>query len=160
MSQMNQRQALTAMAHILAEKIGLHGESYRTYLLCLTGKTSCSDCDLEALQRFVDALMLQMNGVDPDQPQKAVQRCSRRRPANAIPTLKQWKTLLGLAVNMGWTGLEDARLLAFVQRTAHIDSVHDLTKKEISACITGLMNWQSQLRAKQGSDARYLGGTQ
>lgn len=158
MSQMNQRQALTAMAHILAEKAGFHGEIYRTYLLCITGKTSCKDCDLEALQRFVDALMMQVNGVDPDQPQKAAERSFRRRPANAIPTMKQWKALLGLAVNMGWTGLEDARLLAFVQRTAHIDSVHDLTKAEISACITGLMNWQSQLRAKLGSDARYLGG--
>ncbi|WP_416199270.1 MAG: hypothetical protein ACFWT5_14870 [Pseudomonas helleri] len=149
MSQMSLRQSLSAMAHILSEKIGLEGESYRTYLMCITGKTSCSDCDVETLQRFVDALMMQLNGIDPDQPKRAVERSFKRRPTNAIPTLRQWETLLGLAVRMGWTGLEDAKLLAFVQRTAHVEIVHDLTKSQISACITGLMNWQAQIKAKE-----------
>lgn len=149
MSEISLRQSLSAMAHILSEKIGLEGESYRTYLLCITGKTSCSDCDVEALQRFVDTLMMQFNGIDPDQPKKVAERSFKRRPTNAIPTLRQWETLLGLAVRMGWTGLEDAKLLAFVQRTAHVEIVHDLSKLQISACITGLMNWQAQIKAKE-----------
>ncbi len=160
MSQLTQRQGLSAMAHILSKQVGLEGDSYRTYMLCITGKTSCVDCDLETLQRFVEALKLLAGGVDPDQAPKAAKSGIRRHVAGNIPTLRQWETLLGLTVNMGWMGLEDTRLLAFVQRTAHVEAVQELSKKQISACITGLMNWQNQLRAKLGTNARYLGDAQ
>lgn len=150
----NPRPALLAKAHVLAKQIGLEGESYRTYLLCITGKRSCKDCDLKELQHFIGALQKLVSGDDPDQVSSVPPRAAKRLPAGMIPTLRQWETLLGLAVTMDWTGLEDQRLLAFVQRTAHVNTVHELSRTQISACITGLLNWQAQIKAKGAGNGR------
>lgn len=143
----NPRAAMLAKAHLLAKQLGLEGESYRTYLLCITGKRSCRECDEQELQRVIAALQQLISGGDPDQVQARLPT-TRRLPAGAIPTLRQWETLVGLAASMGWSGLEDPRLLAFAQRTAHVNSIHELSRTQISACITGLLNWQTQLKAK------------
>lgn len=145
----NPRPAMLAKVHVLAKQVGLEGESYRTYLLCITGKRSCGECDLNELQRFIAALQQLVSGNDPDQIQPhAPVRAMRRLPTGASPTLRQWETLLGLAASMGWSGLEDPHLLAFAQRTAHINCIHELSRTQISACITGLLNWQAQIKAK------------
>ena len=54
----NPRPAMLAKVHVLAKQVGLEGESYRTYLLCITGKRSCGECDLNELQRFIAAWTL------------------------------------------------------------------------------------------------------
>lgn len=61
------------------------------------------------------------------------------------PTSRQWAKLAGLGRAMGWDGgLEDARMQAFIKRTAKVDNTRFLTRKGITECITGLEQWAKQ----------------
>jgi hypothetical protein len=66
-----------------------------------------------------------------------------------MATRWQLATIERLAWELGWErGLDDARLLRFVQRTAKVDSVRWLEKGAASAVIGGLMRWKRQRQAK------------
>ena len=73
----------------------------------------------------------------------------------ARPTRRQWTAIGGLARAMGWDeGLEDARLAGFVKRTAHVDCVRFLTRRQASAVIVGLERWLGNKPGKRKAGRR------
>jgi hypothetical protein len=74
-------------------------------------------------------------------------RAAAPQATDGMATRWQLATIERLAWELGWSeGLEDARLLRFVQRTAKIDSVRWLEKEAASSVISGLMRWKRQRR--------------
>lgn len=144
----NRRNALLGRVHQLAKALHLEGDSYRTVLLCHTGKRSCKDLDLTALQSFIKALEQLAEGDGPDDQSNAPVASSAALPPAMRPTPKQWETLAGLARAMGWEGLRDERLWAFVERTTAAYTLEDMTRHQVSTCITGLLHWQKQIKNK------------
>lgn len=140
---MKSRKSMLARIHILAGEIGLDDDGYRTYLQCITGKRSCADCSGGQLAHVIRS----MEEIHPGGNGKPIM--PPRLPPSMRPTMRQWETLLGLARTMGWDGFEDQRLLAFARRTARVETIGELSRVKISACITGLMKWQGELRRKE-----------
>ncbi len=149
MKTINRRNALLGRVHQLAKSMKLEGESYRTVLMCHTGKRSSKDLDLTALQSFINALERLAKGEGPDEPLKAPIASSETLPPAMRPTPKQWEMLEGLAHAMGWEGLRDSRLLTFVDRTTAAYSLEEMTRKQVSECITGLVQWREQIKARE-----------
>ncbi|MCP4698872.1 MAG: DUF1018 domain-containing protein, partial [Gammaproteobacteria bacterium] len=55
-----------------------------------------------------------------------------------VPTGKQLGMLAGLFRKRGWNGLTDGRSVAFVKRTAKVDSMKYLSRRGASQCISGM----------------------
>lgn len=73
--------------------------------------------------------------------------------APGMVTRWQLATIERLAWEMGWgDGLEDARLIAFLRRTARVERPQWLTRHDASSVISGLMRWKRQ-RAKKEAHA-------
>ncbi|WP_423395602.1 phage protein GemA/Gp16 family protein [Burkholderia sp. LMG 21824] len=144
----NQRHALMGRVHQLAKALGLSDASYRTLLICHTGKQSCADLDDEALGAVADVFSRMLRGDGPDDLAMPI---NLELPPTMRPTPHQWRTLDSLARSMGWAGLHDTRLLSFVERTTAAYSLEEMTRKAVSDSISGLMNWNKQTKAKRGT---------
>jgi len=137
------RRALIAQAHLAAKQAGCASEEDRRAIQqMVTGKASCADMTERELVRLIDHWGRMGSDV----------RAAAPRGAEA-PMATRWQlaTIERLAWELGWEqGLDDARLLRFVQRTAKIDLVRWLDRAAASRVISGLMRWKRQRQAKGG----------
>ncbi|EBQ9987694.1 hypothetical protein DSF30_13725 [Salmonella enterica subsp. enterica serovar Oranienburg] len=148
------RNALLGRAHHLARALRLEGDSWRTMLMCLSGRRSCKDLDTDALQRLVRTLEKMAAGTDPDEPETPLMASCEAIPPAMRPTPRQWAMLNELALRMGWSGVRDERLRGFMARTTACTAPEALTRRQASACITGLLRWCEQVRGKQDTDTQ------
>jgi hypothetical protein len=152
------RNALLGQAHKLAKALRLEGEAWRTMLMCLSGRRSCKDLDTDALKQVVRVLEQMAAGTDPDEPETPlIASCDAIPPAQR-PTQRQWAMLDELARRMGWEGVRDERLRGFVARTTSCHAPEALTRRQASTCITGLLRWCEQVRAKHDANQQRNGG--
>lgn len=147
--QVDDRQALLGIIHRGSAQLGLDDDDRRAMQARLTGRESCRDMDLTQLRTV--AWHLKRSGADIGIP-------GLPPPAKRLDrvTGPQLARLERLAVAMGWPGgLADDRLLGFVRRTAKLDHIRFLSRRQASDCITGLERWlKQQEQAKRGeSDA-------
>lgn len=127
------RKGLIAKIKIGAKAIGLDDDTYRDFLAVHGGgQRSCtkmSDTQLKAV-----AAALAAKGAYPDD--------SKGGAGDDRPTDAQRRKLAALARARGWDGLEDERLVGFVQRTAKVEHPRFLTRAAMSAVISGLERWK------------------
>ncbi|WP_205617301.1 regulatory protein GemA [Pelomicrobium methylotrophicum] len=136
------RRRLIAQAHLAAKQAGcVDEEDRRAVQRIVTGKSSCLDMTVAELVRLIDhwgKLGAQVRASAPEAAQ-----------APGMVTRWQLATIERLAWEMGWDdGLEDARLVAFLRRTARVDAARWLTREAASSVISGLSRWKRQ-RAKR-----------
>lgn len=150
--QNTRRNSDLAMIHIAAKHLfgdtsrGSDGrDAYEDWLGRHTGKRSASDLTRDERIAFIK--MLRREGLIPESG-----RGGKGRTAVGAdrPTSSQWARIGGLSRSMGWNGLEDPALKAFVKRTAKIETTRFMTRKQASAVILGLEEW---LRQKGDEDA-------
>lgn len=113
--------------------------AYEDWLERLTGKRSAGKLTLD--ERIFLVKKLRKDGLIPDR-QRGGQGVDR-------PTSAQWAKIGGLSRSMGWQGLEDPALKAFVKRTAKVECTRFLTREKASQVILGLEEW---VRQKGGSN--------
>lgn len=119
---------------LLKDRMGFcDDDEYRNYLGITVGKTSCKDMTDEELVDLVKNLRSEGYLTFSKQPGG---QGEGNRPTNA-----QWAKLAALAKDKGWDGLNDARLDAFVERTAGVKKTRWLTRTKISEVILGLERW-------------------
>lgn len=138
------RGALIGKVHVLAKRLGYDEATYRTVLLTQTGKTSCRDMTEAQLSRLADALECLSKGKCPPEAVKLPQPSANGLGGQMLPTTKQWQALAALASRVGWSGLNDFRLLAFVHRTAKVRELGELSRSDMSKVISGLTRWLTQ----------------
>lgn len=137
----DRRRKLMAQAHMAAARLGMDEETRRAAQVAVTGKASCAEMTEAELARLVQHFNRLGSGV--------VAAAPRSARADG-PTGWQLATLERLAFDMGWRdGLEDARLIAFVKRTARVERPEWMTRAQASACISGLMRWKRQRARKE-----------
>jgi phage gp16-like protein len=136
------RRALIAQAHLAARQAGcVSKEDRRAIQQMVTGKASCAEMTERELVLLIDHWGRM--GADV--------RAAAPRVANAPGMATRWQlaTIERLAWELGWEeGLDDARLLRFVQRTAKVDLVRWLDRAAASRVISGLIRWKRQRQAK------------
>lgn len=134
----DRRHKLIAQAHLAAKQAGCASEEDRRAIQqMVTGKASCAEMTERELVRLIDHWGRMGSDV----------RAAAPQAADGMATRWQLATIERLAWELGWEqGLDDARLLRFVQRTAKIDSVRWLEKAAASSVISGLMRWKRQRR--------------
>lgn len=146
------RNADLAMIHVAAKtlfgdvsKSGAGRADYEDWLFRLTGCRSASALSMD--QRIDLIKRLRRDGLITERGQGG--------RSEGRPTSEQWAHIGSLARKMGWQdGLEDARLKAFVERTAKVTAARFITREQATAVITGLRNWlASKGRAEGGQDA-------
>lgn len=146
------RRALIARAHMAAQALGLDEDTRRMVQAAHTGCASCREMTEAALVRLLWAYRELGAAVAVPLPDIARAAAGPDRPSDW-----QWLTLEREAVASGFDGLEDARLLAFVRRTAGVDHLRFLDRRRASEVISGLMRWRRQ-RARRGADDAAQGG--
>lgn len=146
------RCALLGRVHHQARALRLEGSRWRTMLMCMTGKQSCKELDTDELQRVAKILEQMVAGTDPDAPPAILVSSSPALPPALHPTPRQWGLLDELARQMGWDGVYDERLRGFVIRTTSCMALEAMTRRQVSACITGLMCWQEQIKGKRDAN--------
>lgn len=140
------RKKLIAQAHLAAKQAGcVEDADRRAVQAMVTGKASCAEMTTAELVRLID----HWGRVGADV-RAAAPECAQ---APGMVTRWQLATIERLAWEMGWKdGLEDARLLAFLRRTARVERPQWLTRHDASSVISGLMRWKRQ-RAKKEATA-------
>ncbi|MGR5240234.1 phage protein GemA/Gp16 family protein [Photobacterium damselae] len=112
-------------------------EMYRDCLKNLTGKSSCKEMTFAQLNQVLDCLI-----------QGGYIRFNKAQADAQRPTDAQWRKLAALSYSKGWSGLNDAALKSFVNRTVQTSNVKSLTRAQITDVITGLEKW------REGNDTR------
>ncbi len=138
------RRVLMGLAHKAALLAGLDDDARRAVQQAVTGKASCKDMSEAELRRLL--WHYKAKGVDIGIPGPA----PRGGQGWTRPTPWQWAEIERLSHAMGWEGLEDGRLLAFVRRTAQVDSVRFLTRRQATGVITGLGRWLASIQRRAG----------
>lgn len=138
------RRVLMGLAHKAAAQLGMDDETRRAVQQAVTGKASCKDMSEAELRRLL--WHYKAKGVDIGIPGPA----PRGGQGWTRPTPWQWAEIERLALALGWDGLEDGRLLAFVRRTAQVDGVRFLTRRQATGVITGLRRWVAQRERSAG----------
>ena len=155
------RQSELARVHVLAKSLSLDESRYRTILLCFTGQQSCRVLGAEKLQHLIAVLETMEHGNDPDntppRANGAVLVASELWPLSVQPTINQWNTLDELTRSIGWSGLRDSRMLAFVKHTTTQERLEAISRIEASHCITGLIKWRKSLH-RSNSDVNGMRG--
>lgn len=137
------RRLLIAQAHLAAKKAGcVSDDDRRAVQLLVTGKESCADMSERELVMLIDHWGCKGAGVRATAPEAS--------GVGGMASRWQLATIERLAWDMGWSGLEDERLLRFVRRTAKVDAVRWLSKPQASNVISGLMRWRRQVKSKGG----------
>lgn len=143
-----------AMIHIAAKHLfgdtskgGAGRADYEDWLERRTGKRSASKLTTD--ERIFLVKALRRDGLIPETGRGGA---GRTAAGDDRPTSSQWAKIGGLSRSMGWKGLEDPALKAFVTRTAKVSSTRFLTRQQASAVILGLEHWVSQ--KKNQAEAR------
>jgi hypothetical protein len=134
------RARLIGLVHAAAKKIGMDEDARRAMQQRVTGKASAADMS-EAELVAVCAELARL-GADIHVPAP---------PAGGPGMATEWQllTIERLAHGMGWTeGLTDARLIAFVRRTAKVERPQWLEKSAASHVISGLQRWDAQIKRR------------
>lgn len=135
-----------AMIHMAAKRLfgetspGSDGrDAYENWLERHTGKRSAGRLTKDERIAFVK--LLRREGLIPESGRGGTGRTAAGADR---PTSSQWAKIGGLSRSMGWNGLEDPALKAFVTRTAKVASTRFLTRQQASAVILGLEEWLRQ----------------
>lgn len=146
-----ERRVLIGLVHKAAKLAALSEDDRRAVQLSVTGKASCADMSAADLRAVL--WHYKGKGVDIGVPGAAARGGSGWQQ----PSPAQWTQIERLAQAIGLSdGLDDARLLVFVRRTAQVDALRFLSRKGATDVISGLMRWRaSQVRrgAKEASPA-------
>lgn len=116
-------------------------DAYEDWLERHTGKRSAGK--LSAVERIELVKMLRREGLLPDRGRGGA---GPTASGDDRPTSAQWAKIGGLARSMGWNGLEDEALRAFVRRTAKVSSPRFISRAQASQVILGLEEWLRQRR--------------
>lgn len=145
-----------AMIHMAAKHLfgdvsrGAEGrDAYEDWLERLTGKRSAGKLTLD--ERITLIKRLRKDGLIPERGRGGTGQTAAGADR---PTSSQWAKIGGLSRSMGWKGLEDPALKAFVKRTAKVESTRFLTRAQASAVILGMEEW---LRQKDKNKAEAKG---
>src|SRR5690606_21646388 len=138
------RRVLLALAHKAAAQLGMDEEARRAAQAAFAGHASLRDFTDQQLLAW--CWELKRRGADIGIPGPA----PRGGQGWTRPTPWQWAEIERLALALGWDGLEDGRLLAFVRRTAQVDGVRFLTRRQATGVITGLRRWVAQRERSAG----------
>jgi len=132
----DRRRRLLGLVHAAAKKIGMDDDARRAMQQRVTGKASAADMsDAELVAVCAELARL---GADIHVP-------APQAGGPGMATEWQLLTIERLAHGMGWTeGLLDARLIAFIRRTAKVDRPQWLEKAAASKVISGLQRWAQQ----------------
>ena len=137
----DRRRRLIGLAHAAAKRIGMDDDARRAMQARVTGQPSAAGMS-EAELVAVCAELMRL-GADIHVP----------APETGGPGMATGWQLLAierLALEMGWReGLTDARLIAFVRRTAKVDAVRWLSPDAASKIISGLQRWHRQRQRKE-----------
>lgn len=135
-----------AMIHMAAKHLfgdtsrnGAGRADYEDWLEKRTGKRSASKLTTD--ERIFLVKALRRDGLIPESGRGGA---GRSVAGDDRPTSAQWAKIGGLSRSMGWKGLEDPALKAFVTRTAKVSSTRFLTRAQASAVILGLEEWVGQ----------------
>ncbi len=135
-----------AMIHMAAKHLfgdtskgGAGRADYEDWLESRTGKRSASKLTTD--ERIGLVKILRRDGLIPDSGRGGL---GRTADGEDRPTSAQWGKIGGLSRALGWKGLEDQGLKAFVTRTAKVSSTRFLTRAQASAVILGLEEWVAQ----------------
>lgn len=132
----DRRRVLMGLAHKGAKLLGLDDDTRRAAQANHTGVSSCRD--MSDGQLLAWCWELKHRGAKIGIPGPAPRAVAMDRPS--VPQLAEIERLAGL---FGWTdGLDDRRLLGFVQHTAKVDHPRFMTRAQATAVISGLMRWQ------------------
>lgn len=136
---LSRRRVLLGLAHRGAALLGWDDDFRRGEQARLTGHASCRDMTDAQLAAWCWHLKrLGANIGIPGAPARGGARLDR-------PTDRQIGEIELLAAGFGWVdGLDDRRLLGFVRRTAKVDGVRFLTRRQATAVIAGLRRWRRQ----------------
>jgi hypothetical protein len=128
---------LLGLVHRGAAQIGMDEDTRRALQQRVTGHDSCRDMtDAELL-----AVIRELRRLGADV--RAPVPMADGRPGMASGW--QLATLEHLALDMGWKqGLDDARFVAFIARTAGVQRAQWLDRAAASKAITGLRRWKWQ----------------
>jgi hypothetical protein len=135
------RARLIGLVHAAAKRLGMDEDARRAMQQRVTGKTSAADMS-EAELVAVCAELARL-GADIHVPAP---------PAGGPGMATEWQllTIERLAFRMGWTeGLLDARLIAFIKRTAKVERPQWLEKAAASHVISGLQRWDTQIKRRK-----------
>lgn len=151
----NRRNGDLAMIHIAAKRLfgdvskGSDGRTdYEDWLERHTGKRSAGK--LTVAERIELIKTLRQQGLVPE---KGRGGYGQTAGGEDRPTSAQWAKIGGLSRDLGWDGLEDARLQTFVKRTAKISNARFLSRAKATDVITGLERWVRQGNAEGVPDA-------
>ena len=145
---MKGRNKLLAMVHIGAKKLfGDDRDAYEAFLLREIGKNSCAKASDKQIEKIVTA-MQKLGGLEA---KSGRQQSASGGKSYDRPTALQRAKLAALSRDMGWDGLNDPALFAFIKRTTRRDAMRFLTRHEMSQIITGLEKWRDQLQEKQNA---------
>lgn len=146
----NVRNTLIGLVHLGFARLNYSDDEYRDCLERMTGKRSCKALTDNQLDQLVGHFRKLGVLEEPRQPAR------KYRGGDGInrPTPKQWTMLDRLARELGYDGLEDVGLAAFVRRTVKVDSPRFLTRGTISKVITGLQRWAEQKAAKADGESK------
>ncbi|MDO5606011.1 MAG: regulatory protein GemA [Paracoccus sp. (in: a-proteobacteria)] len=132
-----------AMVHMAAKRLfgdvsrgGDGRAAYEDWLERLTGQRSAAKLSLDARIELIKRL--HKDGLVPDRGRGGA---GRTVGGADRPTSAQWAKIGGLSRSMGWKGLEDPALKAFVKRTAKVEDTRFLTRQQASAVILGMEEW-------------------
>jgi hypothetical protein len=137
----DRRRRLLGLVHSSAKRLGMDDDARRAMQRRVTGKDSAADMS-EAELVAVCAELARL-GADIHVPAP---------PAGGPGMATEWQllTIERLAHSMGWTeGLTDARLIAFVRRTAKVERPQWLEKSAASHVISGLQRWDAQIKRRK-----------
>lgn len=136
------RAALLGLAHLAAKQLKWDEDFRKAQQLTRTGKSSCKDMtDSELLDWCWHLKRLGAIIGIPHPPRRGGKSWDR-------PTPRQLGEIEQLALQFGWDGLDDKRLLAFVARTAKVDDVRFLLRWQATSVITGLRRWKRQIEKR------------
>ena len=99
---------------------------------------SCKALPIDTLDRLVTGM--RANNLLP--PRSVKGGSGKANNGEDRPTDAQLRKLGALARARGWDGLDDERLVGFVRRTAKVEAVGWMTRKQASRVITGLEKWR------------------
>jgi len=132
----DRRRRLLGLVHAAAKRLGMDDDARRAMQQRVTGKASAADMsDAELVAVCAELARL---GADIHVP-------APQAGGPGMATEWQLLTIERLAHGMGWTeGLLDARLIAFIRRTAKVDRPQWLEKAAASKVISGMQRWAQQ----------------
>lgn len=140
------RNKMIAKIKVGAKALGLDDATYRDFLTLHGGKDSCATLTDAGLRKVLSAMDAKGGFADGGQKPKAARRSGKGGRGPGRPTDAQDRKLAALARDMGWDGLDDPRLTAFITRTTGIDDRRFLTRKAMTDVITGLEKWKDESR--------------